>query len=97
MINTFKSLNPDSEYRLTKIHMKRQSMVYSGDRVNGLLTLPEIPGEPLEVFMVKVTNSRLDGLRYIRTSKVVRVISQSPQSVAFETEGGIYLLEVVSQ
>jgi hypothetical protein len=83
----------DQEFRLKKIGSKRASMVGVGQSETGDFsiityeatdTLPESKG-------AFITGR---GFSFLRTSPIVAITDQDERSTTFETEGGIYKLEM---
>lgn len=84
-------MSPDSEYRLTKMESNgRPSGVYVGEGVRGELKIVGVQGQPAVLVMRSWSS-------YIRTSPIVRVLDSDSTSVTFQTEGGIYKLEVIGE
>lgn len=89
--DTFKNLDADREYRLTKTGSKRANwMVVEGDTVRGELQIVPV----LESYGIRVQGGSWSD--YIRTSPVVKIVDQTDTAITFETEGGYYKLEVLS-
>lgn len=85
----FHELEVDCDYRLTKTGSKRDNIfVWQGDKVRGRLQIVDVA--ELGLPGIKVVQSMND---YIRTSPIVKITDVTENSIAFETEGGFYLLE----
>lgn len=80
----------EGDFRLTKTQNFREGFVYDGDSVRGYLEIVEVIGRPA----VRVTRSFKD---YIRTSPIVKVLDVTENSVTFQTEGGVYKLDKLSE
>lgn len=89
--NEFKAFTSHTgEYKLTKEQGKpgKATGVYPGMHVTGDLLIVDVQGNP-SVMVMQTYH------RYIRTSPIVKVIEVDGNSMTFETEGGIYLLEKI--
>lgn len=88
--DTFKNLDADKQYRLTKTGSKRANWsVMDGDSVRGDLYIVPV----LESYGIRVHGNGFTD--YIRTSPVVKIVDATESVINFETEGGYYKLEVL--
>lgn len=79
------------ECKLTKTGSKRLgSMVQSGQSETGRIEILEI-----DDLMAVQVNGR--GFGFLRTSAIVKVIDSTKDIVQFETQGGIYVLERLTE
>lgn len=77
--------------RLTKLESKRASAMPIGHNKTGVFSLFTY-SDP-EDGQVGAVVSR--GFSFLRTSPIVGIVDENETSLKFETEGGIYSLEVV--
>lgn len=79
--------------KLQKIGSKRKSRVGIGQFETGEMDFftHKAQGELPEGFGVLISGR---GFHYLRTSPVVKIVEADEKSTTFETEGGIYLLEI---
>lgn len=83
----------DQEFRLKKIGSKRASMVGVGQSETGDFSLHTYPAnETMPEQIGAFITGR--GFSYLRTSPIVAITDQDERSTTFETEGGIYKLEM---
>lgn len=86
----------DVNYRLTKTQNFRLGMANDGDSVEGPLTIVEVKSLGLPgVKVINTSANRFFDNQYIRTSPIVKVLDAGENSITFETQGGVYLLEKV--
>lgn len=83
----------DQEFRLTKIGSKRASRVGVGQSETGDFGLHTY--EATDIMPEQIGALIMGrGFNYLRTSPIVAITDQDERSTTFETEGGIYKLEM---
>jgi hypothetical protein len=88
-------LNTKGTFKLTKTGSKRDnSTVYIGESLKGSLTIHKLKKEKQDIVLVEIQGRGFD---FMRTSPVVKITDQTSDSILFETEGGFYKLETLSE
>jgi hypothetical protein len=90
----FLNLPDDATYKLTKTMSKYEGgFVGPGDTITGDLQIVNVAS--LGLPGVKISGHR-GFTDYIRTSPIVKVLDATETQITFETEGGVYMLEKLS-